>query len=85
MILVMFRLRQVPEAILPSDKIAEIAKQAEQAYIISKQHERLWKNDPRFSEILSPKRIKQAFVDPLALKCWREEVKAASLRPIRTQ
>jgi hypothetical protein len=85
MTLLMFRLRQVPDAILPSVKIAEMAMQAEQAWRISKQHEWLWKNDPRFSKLMSPKRIKQAFAYPIALKHWQEEVKAASLRPIETQ
>jgi hypothetical protein len=83
--LLMFRLRQVPNAILPSDKIAEMAREAEQVYKNSKNLEWLWRNDPRFSKLLNPKRIKQAFVDPIALKRWQEEVKKASLRPIETQ
>jgi hypothetical protein len=55
MTLLMFRLRQVPDAILPSDKIAEMAKQAREVWISSRKLEWLWRNDPRFSEILSPK------------------------------
>ena len=65
MTLLMFRLRQVPGAILPSDKIAEMAKQARDVCIASKKHEWLWRNDPRFSEILNPKRIKSAFADEI--------------------
>ena len=68
MMLLMFRLRQVPDAILPSDEIAEMAKQARDACINSKQLERLWRSDPRFSEILDPKRIKSAFVDEICLE-----------------
>jgi hypothetical protein len=83
--LLLFRLRTMPGALMPSDKIAEMAKQAEQAWRISKRHEWLWKNDPRFSTLMSPKRIKQAFADPIALKHWQEEVKAASLKPIEPQ
>jgi hypothetical protein len=76
MTLLMFRLRQVPDAILPSDKIAEMAKQARDAWIASKQLERLWRSDPPFSKILSPKRIRLAFADEIALKRWRCELDA---------
>ncbi len=76
MTLLMFRLRQVPDAILPSDKIAEMAKQARDVYIRSKAHEWFWRNDPRFSEILDPKRIKSARADEIALNRWRRELDA---------
>jgi hypothetical protein len=83
--LLMFRLRRVPGALMPSEKIAALAQQAHQVWMMSKRHEWLWKNDPRFSELLNPKRIKQAFADPIALKCWQEELKKASLRPTEAQ
>jgi hypothetical protein len=76
MTLLMFRLRQVPGAILPSDKIAEMAKQAREVWIASNQHEWAWRNDARFAEILNPKRIKLAFADPIMLKLWRRELNA---------
>jgi len=76
MTLLMFRLRQVPDSILPSDKIAEMAKQAREVCIASRKLEWLWRNDPRFSEILKPKRIKSAFADEIALKRWRHELNA---------
>ena len=76
------RLRAVPGALMPSNHIEDLARQAQEVWRRSKQHEWLWKNDSRFSKLLSPKRIKQAFADPIALKRWQEEVKAASLRPI---
>ena len=76
MTLLMFRLRQVPGAILPSDKIAEMAKQARDVYIRSKAHEWFWRNDPRFSEILDPKRIKSARTDEFALNRWQRELHA---------
>ena len=76
MTLLMFRLRQVPGAILPSDKIAEMAKQARDVYIRSKEHEWLWRNDARFSKILDPKRMKTAFADEIALKRWQRELNA---------
>jgi hypothetical protein len=82
--LLMFRLRQVPGWLMSSEEIAALAQQAQQAWRISKHHEWFWKNDPRFSTLMSPKRIKQAFADPIALKHWQEEVKAASLKPIET-
>jgi hypothetical protein len=76
MTLLMFRLRQVPGAILPSEKVAEMAKQARDVWIASKQHEWAWRNDPRFAEILNPKRIKLAFADPIMLKLWQRELNA---------
>ena len=74
--LLMFRLRQVPNAIRPSDEIAEMAKQARKVWLYSKRHEWLWRNDPRFSKILNPKRIKSAFADEIALKQWQSELNA---------
>jgi hypothetical protein len=76
MTLLMFRLRQVPDAILPSDKIAEMAKQAREVCIASRKLERLWRNDPRFSKILDPKRIKLAFADKIMLRLWQRELNA---------
>ena len=70
----MFRLREVPDAIKPSDAIAEMAKQARDACMASRRLERLWRNDPRFSEILHPKWMKTAFDDETALKRWRHEL-----------
>jgi hypothetical protein len=76
MTLLMFRLRQVPGAILPSDKIAKLAEEAREVRLLSKRHEWYWLNDPRFSEILDPKRIKLAFADEIALKHWKSELNA---------
>jgi hypothetical protein len=76
MTLLMFRLRQVPDAILPSDKIAQMAKQAREVCISSRKLEWLWRNDPRFSDILNPKRIRSAFADEIALKRWQHELNA---------
>jgi hypothetical protein len=80
MTLLMFRLRQVAGAILPSDEIAEIAKQAREVCLFSKRHEWHWHNDPRFSKILDPKRIKLAFADEIALKRWQRELNAIILQ-----
>ena len=76
MTLLMFRLRQVPGAILPSDAIAEMAENARKVCLYSKRHEWYWRNDPRFSKILDPKRIKLAFDDETTLKRWRHELNA---------
>jgi hypothetical protein len=76
MTLLMFRLREVPDAILPSDKIAEMAWQARDVCIASKKLEWLWRNDPRFSEVLDPKRIKSAFADKAASQRWQRELNA---------
>ncbi len=74
--LLMFRLRQIPGAILPSDEIAELAQQARKVWLYSKRHEWHWRNHPSFSKILHPKRIKSAFADEIALKQWQGELNA---------
>jgi hypothetical protein len=74
--LLMFRLREVPGAILPSDKIAEMAENARRVWLYSKRHEWHWLNHPSFSKILDPKRIKLAFADEIALKQWQRELNA---------
>jgi hypothetical protein len=76
MTLLMFRLRQVRKAILPSDKIADMATQAHEVCLFSKRHEWHWRHHPRFSKILDRKRIKLAFVDEIALKRWQRELNA---------
>jgi hypothetical protein len=76
MTLLMFRLRQVPGAILPSDKIADMAENARKVCFYSKRHEWHWRNHPSFSKILHPKRIKLAFADEIALKQWQSELNA---------
>ncbi len=53
MTLLMFRLRQVPDAILPSDKIAELAKQARKVCLHSKRHE--WLLAQRSSLLENPR------------------------------
>ena len=78
--LLMFRLRQVPGAIRPSDEIAEMAKQARKVCLYSKRHEWYWRNDPRFVKILNPKRMKLAFADEDARKRWQHELDAIILQ-----
>ena len=80
MTLLMFSLRQVPGAILPSDKIAEMTESARKVCLYSKRHEWYWRNDPRFSKILDPKRIKLAFADEIALSRWHSELNAIILQ-----
>jgi hypothetical protein len=80
MALLMFPLREVPEATLPSDKIADMAGKARDIWIASKTLEWLWLNDPRFAEILNPKRIKSAFASRIPLELWRAELNAIILQ-----
>ena len=82
--LLMFRLREVPDAIFPSDKIAAMAQQAREVCTASKKLEWLWRNDPRFSEILNPKRIKLAFADQIMLKLWQRELNAIIVQTAET-
>jgi hypothetical protein len=74
MTLLMFRLRQIPNAILPSNEIAELARKARELWIESRRLEWLWRNDQRFSKILDPKRMRTAFADEIALKRWKREL-----------
>ena len=76
----MFRLRQVPGAILPSDKISEMAENARKVRLYSKRHEWHWRNHPSFSKILHPTRIKLAFANEIALKQWQSELNAIIVR-----
>ena len=78
--LLMFRLREVPGAILPSDKIADMAENARKVCLYSKRHEWHWRNHPSFSKILHPKRIKLAFANEIALKQWQRELNAIILQ-----
>ncbi len=57
MTLLIFRLREVPGAMLPSDEIAEMAEQARKVCLDSKNLEWRWRNDPRFSEISAPNEL----------------------------
>jgi hypothetical protein len=76
MILLMFRLREVPGAIRPSAEIAELAQQARKLWLYSKRHEWHWRHHPSFSKILDPKRIKSAFANEIALKEWQSQLNA---------
>ena len=85
MILLMFRLREVQDAIKPSDEIAEMAEQADDACMASRRLEWHWRNDPRFSKILDPKRMKTAFADEIALKRWQSELNAIIIQASATR
>jgi hypothetical protein len=61
LVLGVLRLREVPGAILPSEKIAEMAKEALAVWKASKQVEWLWRHDPRYKQVLDPKRSKSSF------------------------
>jgi hypothetical protein len=82
LILFVMRLRKVPDALLPSEGIAEMAKEALAVWKVSKRLEWLWRHDPHYTQILDPKRIRAAFADHIMLKLWKEEVKAAGMRTI---
>ena len=82
--LLMFRLRQVPDAIQPADKIAAMAQQARDVCMASKKLEWLWRNDPRFSDILDPKRIKSAVADEGARGRWQRELDAVIVQTAET-
>jgi hypothetical protein len=84
LVLGVLRLRAVPDAILPSEQIAEMAKQAKEVRDSSKRLEHLWQHDPRYKRVLDPKRIRAAFADHIMLNRWKEEVKAAGMRPLPT-
>lgn len=78
------KLRAVPAAIHSSEKIAGMAKDALAARKVSKQLEWLWRHDPRYKQVLDPKRIRAAFADHVMLKLWQQEVRAAGMRSLPT-
>ena len=74
MTLLMFRLRQVPDAILPSDEIAEMAKQAREVYTRSKGMNGTGATIRASRKSSIPKRIKSAFADEIALNRWQTRI-----------
>jgi hypothetical protein len=56
-----------------------MAKKARDICFRSKKLEWLWRNDPRLSEVLDPKRIKSAFADEDASKRWQRELNAITV------
>ncbi|MDB5595659.1 MAG: hypothetical protein JWM36_2620 [Hyphomicrobiales bacterium] len=79
MTLAMLRLRAVPDAILSSQQIAALALQAREMEILSKRIEGIWRNNPHFKEVFTPKRIRDAFADEFSMKRWIEAVNAARI------
>jgi hypothetical protein len=61
-----------------------MAKEALAVWKVLKRLEWLWQHDPRYKQVLDPKRIRAAFADHIMLKRWKEEVKAAGMRPLPT-
>jgi|GEM_PF-3361840 len=82
LILGMVRLRKIPNAILSSNEIVDLANQAEFALRASKQIEFLSKNDQRFSEVFQPHRIRKAFSDKTLYGLFLKEVRGASMRQL---
>ena len=76
MTLLMFRLREVPGAILPSDEIAEMAEKLARSVSIQRGMSGTGATIPASQKILDPKRIKSAFADEIALKQWQRELNA---------
>jgi hypothetical protein len=62
-----------------SDQIAELVLQAEIAKRNSLRLKEIAESDPRFSDVLNPKRIKSAFADEIALKRWQRELNAITV------
>jgi hypothetical protein len=82
LILPAMRLRNIPGAILSSEKIAELAVQAQAAQAIFETIERLGKEDPRYREVFHPKRIRAALPDKISLKRLVEDVRIARDRGV---
>jgi hypothetical protein len=82
LILPMMRLRAIPGAILPSEKIAELAIQASAVRERVETIERLRTEDPRFREVFDPKRIRAAYADKISLKRHEEDVRIARDRGV---
>jgi hypothetical protein len=68
--------KKMPEAILSSDEIARLALQAKEIHRVSGRLKDLWQTDPRFHELLRPKRIRAGFVDKPSLRRWLRQIEA---------
>jgi hypothetical protein len=82
LLLAMLRLRSVPDAILPAEQIAHMARQAVQIRAISLYLKHLGETDPQFRHVLSARRIRGAFVDTVSLKQWLSELGAAKVSSV---
>ena len=82
LILLLMRLGAIPGAILSSEKIAELAVQAQAARTKFETIERLRREDPRFREVFDPKRLRAAFADKISLKRLEEDVRIARDRGV---
>jgi hypothetical protein len=74
-------LRQSSNELLPSEEISRLADQAELVLGYSRQLRQLWKSDPRFKNVLNPKRVREGLRDQPSLNNWKREIAAAAGKP----
>lgn len=70
-------LRKVPNRLYSSDQIAELAAKAVENWRMSMQLRELWKRDPRFKSILSPKALRAGFANSVTLKQLVDNIELA--------
>ena len=77
MTLLMFRLRQVPDAILPSDKIAEMATAGpRRLHLLQSSMNGSGATIRASRKFSTQSELKLAFADEIALKRWQRELNA---------
>lgn len=72
-------LKRTDHPFLGSDQIAELVLQAQKAKRNSLRLKELAESDPRFSTVLTPKRIKPAFANENAWKHWQRQLNAITV------
>lgn len=81
MVLMLAQLRQSSNDLLSSEEISRMADEAERVRDDSRQIEQLWKSDPRFRDVLAPKRMREGLRDQISLNILQREIAAAARKP----
>ncbi len=82
LILPIMRLRSIPDAMLSSEQITDLAIQAQAAQTMFETIERLRREDPRYKQVFDPKRLRVALTDKNSLKRLEEDVRIARDRGV---
>jgi len=71
-------LRHSSNELLPSEEMSRLADQAELVLGYSRRLQQLWKCDPRFRDVLAPKRVREGLRDQESLNIWNREIAEAA-------
>jgi len=81
MILGFAQLRHSSNDMLSSEEISQLADQAELVLGYSRKIQQLWKSDPRFRNVLNPRRVREGLRDQPSLNNWKREIAVAARKP----